>query len=77
MAADGDLSRGEWLLIEQPAVNPWRIERDAKLFFCVVRNGEEGREFVRSASGRVSSFRTYKAAQRARAAIALATGNAS
>jgi hypothetical protein len=48
---------------------PWRIERDAKMFFCVVRDGDDGREYVRSASGRVSSFRTYKAAVRARAAI--------
>jgi hypothetical protein len=43
----------------------WRIERDAKLFFRVVRSLEDGPEFVRSASGRVSSFRTYRAAQRA------------
>jgi len=43
----------------------WHIERDNKLFFRVVRNGEEGAEYVRSASGRVSSFKTYDAAKRA------------
>jgi hypothetical protein len=43
----------------------WRIERDNKLFFRVVRTLEDGPEFIRSASGKVSSFRTYAAAQRA------------
>jgi hypothetical protein len=44
----------------------WRIEREpVKLFFCVVRDGEDGKEYVRSASGRASIFKTYKAAQRA------------
>lgn len=46
-------------------LTPWHIERDAKLFFRVARTGEDGQEYVRSASGRVSSFRTYAAAQRA------------
>lgn len=44
----------------------WRIEREpVKLFFRVVRTLEDGPEFIRSASGKVSIFRTYKAAQRA------------
>lgn len=44
----------------------WRIEREpVKLFFRVVRTLEDGPEFIRSASGKVSVFRTYKAAQRA------------
>lgn len=54
----------------------WRIERDAKMFFRVARDGAEGRDFVLSASGKVSSFKTWKAAERARAAIAKATGSA-
>jgi hypothetical protein len=44
----------------------WRIEREpVKLFFRVVRTLEDGPEFIRSASGKVSIFRTYAAAQRA------------
>ena len=48
------------------AATGWRVEREpVKLFFRVVRTLEDGPEYVRSASGKVSIFRSYKAAQRA------------
>jgi hypothetical protein len=43
----------------------WAIERDRKMFFCVTRVIGAERDFVRSASGKVSSFKTYAAARRA------------
>jgi hypothetical protein len=53
-------------LIAEEVATPWRIEREpVKLFFRVVRTLEDGPEYVRSASGKVSIFKTYKAAQRA------------
>ena len=51
---------------EMQSATPWRIEREpVKLFFRVVRTLEDGPEYVRSACGKVSIFKTYKAAQRA------------
>ncbi len=50
---------------QQQQATDWRIERDNKMFFRVVRTLEDGPEFIRSASGKVSSFKTYEAAKRA------------
>ncbi len=63
----GAIERGEAVaVVEQPARNPaWRIERNHKLQFCVVRDTEDGREFVTSAGGKPSSFKTWAGAQRA------------
>jgi hypothetical protein len=44
----------------------WRIERNHKMHFCVVRDTLEGREVLKSASDRDSSFKTIAGAQRAR-----------
>jgi len=42
----------------------WRIERNAKLHFCVTRDTADGKEFRQSASGKASSFKTWAAALR-------------
>lgn len=42
----------------------WRIVRNHKAHFAIVRDTPEGREVHRSASGREASFRTYAGAQR-------------
>ena len=44
----------------------WRIERNHKMQFCVVRDTPEGREVLKSASGKDSSFKTSAGARRAR-----------
>jgi hypothetical protein len=46
----------------------WKIERNHKMHFCVARNTPEGKEFVTSASGKPSSFKTWAGAERARKA---------
>jgi len=40
----------------------WRIERNAKMQFCVVRDTSEGKEWRTSASGKPSSFKTWRGA---------------
>lgn len=60
----------------------WRIERNTKMQFCVVRDTPEGKEFQLSAGGRPSSFKTWRAAEHIKRrlnvgeAIAKATGSA-
>jgi hypothetical protein len=44
---------------------PWRIERNHKMHFYVVRDTQWLKEYVTSASGRPSSFKTWAGAQRA------------
>lgn len=44
--------------------SPWRIERNAKMQFCVVRDTADGREFRQAPSGKASSFKTWAAASR-------------
>lgn len=49
---------------------PWRIERNDKMQFRIVRgNAEIGVEALCSASGRPSSFKTWPGAQRALKAL--------
>jgi hypothetical protein len=43
----------------------WRIERNRKEQFCVVRDTEDGRDYVTSANGKPSSFKTFDGARRA------------
>lgn len=49
----------------QEQATQWRIARNEKMLFCVVRDTPEGREYLRSASGKPSSFKTWAGAQRA------------
>lgn len=49
-----------------PAFSSWRVERNHKMHFCVVRDTPEGREALKSASGKDSSFKTAAGARRAR-----------
>ena len=46
----------------------WRIERNSKMQFAVVREANGTHEVLCSASGRPSSFKTWAGAQRACAA---------
>lgn len=50
---------------QMETTSAWRIERNHKMHFRVVRDTPEGKEVLRSASGRDSSFRTYRGALRA------------
>lgn len=54
------------------ALHMWHIVRNNKLQFAVVRDTpEEGREVLRSASGKPSSFKTWAGASRACKALNL------
>lgn len=44
-------------------MSQWRIERNQKHHFAVVRDMPEGKEFRCSASGKPSSFKTWAGAQ--------------
>lgn len=63
----GAIARGEGVaIVEIPATpSAWRIERNHKMQFAVVRTTADGREVLTSASGRARSFKTYAAAVRA------------
>lgn len=50
---------------ERAPSHTWRVERNHKMHFCVVRDTKEGREVLKSASGRDSSFKTSAGARRA------------
>jgi hypothetical protein len=50
------------------APGSWVIERNHKMLFCIARLTADGKEFLCSASGRPSSFKTYAGARRALAA---------
>lgn len=64
----GAIARGEAKpIVGQPAKpNAWRIERNHKMQFCVVRDTPAGHEYVSSASGKPSSFKTFEGALKAR-----------
>lgn len=65
----GAIARGEAQPIEaQPTPGQWRIERNHKMQFCVVRDTSDGPEYVSGASGKPSSFKTYAGALKARTA---------
>jgi hypothetical protein len=53
-------------MADQQYPTPWRIARNAKMQFCVERDvAPRRKEFVLSASGRPSSFKTWAGAKRA------------